>query len=174
MDIIRANAIDPILHLFTDGRDTPTRNGIAFCRELISKIAADGKGRVATVSGRYYAMDRDKRWERTRLAYQAMAFRIAEQNSPDALTAIQQSYDAGVTDEFIKPTVIGDDDSLTIDPGDVLLCFNFRADRMRQLAQAFVKRDLDGADHFRSIRRFALGHHDRVHGRLDRPDLVSS
>ncbi len=151
LDIIRANAIDPILHLFTDGRDTPTRNGIAFCRELIDKVAADGKGRIATVSGRYYAMDRDKRWERTRLAYDAMAFRIAEQNAPDALTAIQQTYDAGVTDEFIKPTVIGDDDSLTIDPGDVLLCFNFRADRMRQLAQAFVKRDFDGADHFRSI-----------------------
>ena len=119
-------------------------------------------------------MDRDKRWERTRLAYDAKAFRIAEQKAPDALTAIQQSYNAGVTDEFIKPTVIGDDDSLTIDPGDVLLCFNFRADRMRQLAQAFVKRDFDGADHFRSIADLRLDNDDRIHGRLDRPDRVSS
>ena len=151
LDIARENAIDPILHLITDGRDTPTQNGISFCRELSDRLAVDGNGRVATVSGRYYAMDRDRRWERTSLAYDAMAFREAERNAPDAQSAIQRSYDAGVTDEFIKPTVVGDDDSLTIDKGDVLLCYNFRADRMRQLAQAFVKRDFDGADQFRPI-----------------------
>lgn len=151
LDIARENAIDPVLHLITDGRDTPTQNGIAFCRELIDRLAFDGNGRVATVSGRYYAMDRDKRWDRTRLAYDAMAFRKAERNAPDALAAIQRSYDAGLTDEFIIPTVVGDDDSLTIDRGDVLLCYNFRADRMRQLAGAFAKRDFAGADQFHPI-----------------------
>ena len=151
LDIARENAIDPVLHLITDGRDTPTQNGVVFCRELLDKIAVDGNGRVATVSGRYYAMDRDRRWGRTRLAYDAMALGKAERRAPDALTAIQQSYDAGVTDEFIKPTVIGNDDSLTIDRGDVLLCYNFRADRMRQLAGAFVKGDFAGADQFRPI-----------------------
>ena len=151
LDIAKDYAIDPVLHVITDGRDTPTHNGISFCRELVDRLAVAGNGRIATVSGRYYAMDRDKRWERTRLAYDAMAFREADCNAPDAQSAIQRSYDAGLTDEFIKPTVIGDDDSLAIDRGDVLLCYNFRADRMRQLAQAYVKRGFDGADQFRPI-----------------------
>ena len=151
MDIARMHGIDPILHLITDGRDTPTRNGIQYCQEMLDKIAADGKGRIATVTGRYYAMDRDKRWERTRQAYDAMAFRRAERWAPDALTAIQQSYDQDVTDEFIPSTLIGNDDSLGIDAGDALLCYNFRADRLRQLSQAFVKRDFDGSEHFQPI-----------------------
>ena len=148
MDIAAANGVDPILHLITDGRDTPTRNGIKYCAELLDKIDRDGVGRVATVSGRYYAMDRDKRWERTQRAFDAMAFRAANVTAPDALTAIQQSYEQGLTDEFIAPTVIGDERDLGMTAGDALLCFNFRADRMRQLAQAFVKRDFDGAERF--------------------------
>ncbi len=151
MDIAKVKGINPVLHLITDGRDTPTRNGIEFCLDVMAKIIADDNGRVATVSGRYYAMDRDQRWDRTRLAYDAMAFRVSEKSATDALTAIQQSYDSGVTDEFIVPTVIGSDDSLKVDAGDMLLSYNFRADRMRQLAQAFVKRDFDGAEHFHSI-----------------------
>ena len=122
-----------------------------FCAELLDKIAADVNGRVSTVSGRYFAMDRDQRWERTQRAYDTMAFRQSEERAPDALTAIKQSYDDGVTDEFIPPTVIGQDESLGIDEGDVLLCYNFRADRMRQLSQAFVKRDFAGAKHFKPI-----------------------
>ena len=151
MNLARENDIDPILHVITDGRDTPTKNGIVFCRELMQKIGADGCGRISTVSGRYYAMDRDKRWDRTRRAYEAMAFRTAERKAPDALAAIQQSYDMSVTDEFIQPTVVGEGEGLTIDSGDVLLCYNFRADRMRQLAAAFVKRDFDGSDNFQPI-----------------------
>ena len=151
MDIAAANGVDPVLHLITDGRDTPTRNGIKYCAELLDKIARDGAGSVATVSGRYYAMDRDRRWERTGRAYDAMAFRASEIRAPDALWAIQQAYDQGVTDEFIAPTVVGDERGLDIVGGDALLCFNFRADRMRQLAQAFVKRDFDGAERFRPI-----------------------
>lgn len=151
MDIAKANGINPILHVITDGRDTPTQNGIEFCQELVDKIEVDDNGRIATVSGRYYAMDRDKRWERTNKAYEAMAFRKGEQTAPDAITAIQQSYDEDVTDEFIVPTVVGDDDSLTIDSGDVILCYNFRADRMRQLGQAFALDDFEGADNFQHI-----------------------
>ena len=156
MDIAQQNAVNPILHLITDGRDTPTQQGIVFCRELLNKIENDEIGRVATVSGRYYAMDRDQRWDRTQKAYDALVFRQGGQRAPDAMTAIQRSYDAGVTDEFILPTVIGEDESLKIDPGDLLLCYNFRADRMRQLAQALVKRDFAGAEHFHPVTDFRL------------------
>ena len=156
LDIAKAHALDPVLHVITDGRDTPSNMGIAFCRDLSDKLAVAGSGRIATVSGRYYAMDRDQRWERTRLAYDAMAFRKADQHAPDALTAIQSSYAAGLSDEFIRPTVIGGDDSLTINKGDVLLCYNFRADRMRQLAQAFVKRDFASAEQFHPIDNLRL------------------
>ena len=145
LDIARQHDIDPVLHLITDGRDTPTQAGLTFCAELLDKTAELGCGRVATVSGRYYAMDRDQRWERTRQAYEAMAFRRSDASAPDAMSAIQASYDKGVTDEFIPPTVIGSGEGLGIAAGDVLLCFNFRADRMRQLAQAFVKRDVASA-----------------------------
>ena len=151
MDIAAANGIDPVLHLITDGRDTPRQNGIKFCTELLDVIAAHGIGRVATVSGRYFAMERDQRWGRTKRAYDAMAFRKSDVQAPDALTAIRQSYEREVTDEFIPPTVVGSDEGLGIDAGDILLCFNFRADRMRQLTQAFVKRDFNGADMFRPI-----------------------
>lgn len=151
LDIAAATGLDPALHLITDGRDTPTQNGLKYCAELQRKIDRVGVGTVATVSGRYYAMDRDRRWERTQRAYDAMAFRASDARAPDALTAIQQSYDAGVTDEFIAPTVIGDGREPGIKSGDVLLCFNFRADRMRQLAAAFVQRDFAGADRFRLI-----------------------
>lgn len=156
MEIAAANEVDPVLHLITDGRDTPTRKGIMYCAELLDRMARDGVGRVATVSGRYYAMDRDQRWERTGRAYDAMAFRVSEIRASDALTAIQQSYDQGVTDEFIAPTVVGDETGLGISSGDALLCFNFRADRMRQLTQAFVKRDFDGAERFRPIAELRL------------------
>jgi len=151
MDIAKDNDIDPVVHVITDGRDTPTNMGIEFAQDLVDKIEEDDNGRIASVSGRYYAMDRDKRWDRTNQAYRAMAFRDAEHTAPDAITAIQQSYDKDVTDEFIEPTVVGDDDSLTIDEGDVILCYNFRADRMRQISQAFALTDFDGADTFEHI-----------------------
>ena len=151
LDIARQNDIDPLLHLITDGRDTPTQAGITFCAELLDKVAELGCGCVATVSGRYYAMDRDQRWQRTRQAYDAMAFRRSDASAPDALSAIQASYAKGVTDEFIPPTVIGRGDGLGIGAGDVLLCFNFRADRMRQLAGAFVKRDVAATADFQPI-----------------------
>lgn len=151
LGIADVNKIDPILHLITDGRDTPTQNGIKFCADLLERIAALGCGRVATVSGRYYAMDRDQRWGRTQRAYDAMAFRKSDVTATDPLTAIRQAYAQGMTDEFIPPTVVGDDENLGINPGDALLCFNFRADRMRQLTRAFVQRDFEGVDAFEPI-----------------------
>ena len=151
LDIAKARDINPVLHLITDGRDTPTQKGIEFCRALLNKIKAEQNGRIGSVSGRYYAMDRDRRWERTRQAYEAMAFRQSEQTASDALTAIQTAYNRGLTDEFIPPTVVGADDSLRIEDGDVLLCYNFRADRMRQLAQSFAASDFEAAADFRPI-----------------------
>ena len=148
LDIAAENGIDPVLHLITDGRDTPPRSSLKFCAELLDKIERDGVGRVATVSGRYYAMDRDRRWERTQRAYDAIAYHDSDATAPDALTAIQQAYNQGETDEFIAPTVIGGDSALGLSKGDVLLCYNFRADRMRQLAASFVQRDFAGAERF--------------------------
>lgn len=151
LDIAAAQGVDPILHLITDGRDTPPKSAFAFCVHLLEKIERAGVGRVASVSGRYYAMDRDKRWERTRRAYDAIARRQSDARAAAATTAIQQAYDRGVTDEFIAPTVIGDNPELGFSAGDVLLCYNFRADRMRQLAAAFVRRDFEGAERFPPI-----------------------
>jgi len=144
LDILRGEGIDPVIHIITDGRDTPTESGIGFTRKLQNYIAENEHGRIATVSGRYYAMDRDKRWERTKKAYDAMIYRRVERRAPTAEAAIQQSYDEGITDEFIIPVIVGDDDSLTIDQGDVVLCFNFRADRMRQLVTVLAYADVPG------------------------------
>jgi 2,3-bisphosphoglycerate-independent phosphoglycerate mutase len=151
IDVAQENDLDPVIHVITDGRDTPTQNGIGFLADLNDKIAEAGVGRISTVSGRYHAMDRDRRWERTEKAYNAIAFRKAEKSAPTAKEAIQNSYDEGTTDEFIEPAIIGDDDSLTVDPGDMLLFYNFRSDRMRQLTQAFTMDNFEGADHFDKI-----------------------
>jgi 2,3-bisphosphoglycerate-independent phosphoglycerate mutase len=134
------------VHLFTDGRDTMPQSGIEFARDLLAFMAERQIGRVASVVGRYYAMDRDKRWERTKQAYDLLTKGVGRP-TPDALTAIQRSYDEGVTDEFIKPAVIVDEAGqpmATIGDGDAIVCFNFRADRVRQISRAFTLPDFDG------------------------------
>ncbi len=134
------------VHLFTDGRDTMPQSGIEFARDLLAFMAERQIGRVASVVGRYYAMDRDKRWERTRQAYDLLTKGVGRP-APDVLTAIQRSYDEGVTDEFIKPAVIVDEAGqpvATIGDGDAVVCFNFRADRVRQISRAFTLPDFDG------------------------------
>lgn len=150
LEIAQAAGINPVLHIITDGRDTPTQQAEHFCADLCARLADQGVGRIATVSGRYYAMDRDQRWERTQRAYAAMVERQAESQAPDAMTAIRQAYAAGLSDEFISPTVIAGED-LAIDAGDALLCFNFRADRMRQLCRAFSTRDFAVAEDFAPV-----------------------
>jgi len=123
------------IHAFTDGRDTSPTSGLGFVRALEKTMAEIGVGQIRTVSGRYYAMDRDKRWERTKRAYDA----IVEANGPKAVgagDAIERSYAAAVTDEFVVPTVIGE--PAPMEPGDAVVFFNFRSDRGRQLTEALA------------------------------------
>jgi len=130
------------VHAFTDGRDTDPKSGLGFVRDLQAHLDKT-TGRIASVSGRYYAMDRDKRWERVQLAYNAMVRGVGEKGT-DALAAIEQSYHAGITDEFIKPTVIVGEDQqplALIKDGDYALCFNFRTDRCREITEVLTQRD---------------------------------
>jgi 2,3-bisphosphoglycerate-independent phosphoglycerate mutase len=135
-----------VLHAMLDGRDTPPQSGLAFLRETLARI--EGKAQLASVSGRYYGMDRDNRWERTALWYDAAVRGIA-QVEPDALAALQRSYDAGVHDEFVTPWVMPGPDGAALAPmrdGDALVCFNFRSDRMRQSLRALAFPDFSGFD----------------------------
>ena len=136
------------IHAFTDGRDTDPKSGLGFIRELQQHLDKTGGARIATVSGRYYAMDRDKRWERVKLAYDALANGTGPQ-AADAISTIESSYAAGITDEFIKPTVIiGKDQQpiATIKDGDSVICFNFRTDRCREITQVLTQTDFPEQD----------------------------
>ena len=141
----RAGLEKVFVHAFTDGRDTLPRSGLEYMQDLEAAMAEIGVGRVASVIGRYYAMDRDRRWERTKLAYDAMVHGVGTP-ATSAQEAIQQSYAADITDEFIKPVVIqhAGQPLATIREGDSVICFNFRADRVRQITRAFVLEDFDG------------------------------
>jgi len=144
LNMAQQHGIEPVLHMITDGRDTSPHSGREFLRELEAFLRNEAPGRIASVSGRYFAMDRDKRWDRTQKAFDAMAHR-AGKTAPSASEAITQAYEAGETDEFITPTVVvGNDDQLLIAPGDTVICFNFRADRMRQLVRLLINAELDG------------------------------
>jgi 2,3-bisphosphoglycerate-independent phosphoglycerate mutase len=125
------------LHAFTDGRDTPPRSAGRYLPDLLARV--DGVATPATVSGRYYAMDRDGRWDRTRLAYDAIGHAVGEL-APDATTAVTAAYQRGEGDEFVRPTVV--DGYAGMADGDVAVHLNFRADRARQLTQALA------LDHF--------------------------
>jgi 2,3-bisphosphoglycerate-independent phosphoglycerate mutase len=134
------------IHSFTDGRDSSPTGGIEFMRHLEARAKEVGgrhAAKVATVSGRYYAMDRDNRWDRTGSAYMAMT-RGEGLHADSALAAIQQSYDKNVTDEFILPTVIMEEGHpvTTVQAGDAVIHYNFRPDRARQLSKAFVLPEL--------------------------------
>ena len=130
----REDVPDVIVHAFTDGRDTNPDSGAAFLAEVEQWMKSTG-GRVATVSGRYYAMDRDRRWERTKLAYDAIVHARAETpRAENAEAAVLAAYGRGETDEFITPTLVGEEG--TVRDGDVVLFFNFRPDRARQLCRA--------------------------------------
>ncbi len=130
------------VHAFTDGRDTDPKSGLGFIKELEEHLNKT-TGKIATVSGRYYAMDRDKRWERIKLAYDAMVNGTGEK-SDDAVKAIEESYSKNITDEFIKPTVIISNNQpiATIKNDDVVICFNFRTDRCREITQVLTQTDI--------------------------------
>jgi len=134
---------DVFIHAFTDGRDTDPKSGLGFIKDLQSHLN-ETVGKIASVSGRYYAMDRDKRWERVKMAYDALVNGAGEK-ATDAVQAIENSYKKNITDEFIKPCVIVDEAQqplAKIQDGDVVICFNFRTDRCREITQVLTQIDL--------------------------------
>ncbi len=134
-----------VLHAFTDGRDTDPQAGADYVRDVQSAIDAAGVGVIGSVVGRYWAMDRDKRWERTEKAYRLLTQGVGT-SYEDPAAYLEASYADGVTDEFVEPGVRGDGDGTRVEDGDALVFFNFRSDRGRQLTQAFTEADFDGFD----------------------------
>ncbi|MEM6645978.1 MAG: 2,3-bisphosphoglycerate-independent phosphoglycerate mutase [Bacteroidota bacterium] len=134
-----------VVHAFTDGRDTDPHGGLGYVQHLQAQMDAIGVGRIGTVVGRYYAMDRDTRWERTGLAYRLLVDGEGE-GFVDAASAVQASYDEGTTDEFILPRRIdyANGRNVLVEGGDAVVFFNFRADRARQLTRAFTEAGFDG------------------------------
>ncbi len=142
LDAAKENDLENVyVHAFTDGRDVDPKSGYGFISEL-EEYLAKTTGKLATVTGRYYAMDRDKRWERVKLAYDAVVHGNGTQTK-NVLKDIEQSYEEDVTDEFIKPLIVSENGKpvATIKDGDVVLFFNFRTDRGRQLTQALSQED---------------------------------
>ena len=129
------------IHCFLDGRDVSPTSGKGFVQELCDKCAEIGVGKIATVMGRYYAMDRDKRWERVQMAYDAMVYGEGIHNA-DPVDAVAKSYANGVTDEFVEPVVC--DSEGTIGDNDSVIFFNFRPDRAREITRAIVDPEFDG------------------------------
>jgi 2,3-bisphosphoglycerate-independent phosphoglycerate mutase len=131
------------VHAFMDGRDTLPTNGAGYLEQLQQKMREYNSGKIATVNGRYYAMDRDRRWERIAKAYNAMVFSAAEGGKrPDPVQGMKDSYNNGVTDEFVVPFVCTDKGGqplATIHDEDACICFNFRADRVRQITRALTR-----------------------------------
>ena len=130
------------VHAFMDGRDTDPKSGKGFLKEILEHLGGSN-GKVASVIGRYYAMDRDKRWERVKLAYDLLVNGKGEK-SQDPVSAIENSYQEGVTDEFIKPVIVTDQQGGAIgkiEEGDIVICFNFRTDRGRQITQVLTQED---------------------------------
>jgi 2,3-bisphosphoglycerate-independent phosphoglycerate mutase len=148
--------IEPILHVITDGRDTPPESALAYARELEAYLAANHPGIIASVAGRYYTMDRDKRWARTEIGYRDIALHDGYhetagspmRTSPTLTAALEGSYLQKVTDEFVLPVAIDTGArNVLVEPGDTLIFFNFRADRMRQIVASFALPEHDGFPH---------------------------
>jgi len=147
LKMARENKVGEVfVHVFLDGRDTSPTNGVEYVKALQQKMREYNVGRVASVSGRYYAMDRDNRWQRTQLAYDAIVNGEGVKSN-DPVAAIKNSYNQGVTDEFVVPIVITDPEGHptgTIRSDDAVMFFNFRADRARQMTRALTHSDFDG------------------------------
>lgn len=141
----RENVKKVYVHCFMDGRDLPPTSGAGYVRELEDFIKRNGVGKIASVCGRYYAMDRDNRWERVSKAYDMLT--LGEGNyACGAAEAVEESYRGGVTDEFVLPTVIAENGRpvATVDRGDSIIFYNFRPDRARELTRALSQKDFDG------------------------------
>jgi 2,3-bisphosphoglycerate-independent phosphoglycerate mutase len=145
LDVCKKENVQQVfVHAFTDGRDCDPRSGLGFIKELEAHLKKT-VGKIATASGRYYAMDRDKRWQRVKLAYDAMVNGKGE-TAKSAVEAIENSYKKNITDEFIFPVVISPDSQnpiATIKEDDAVICFNFRTDRCRQITRVLTQEDME-------------------------------
>jgi 2,3-bisphosphoglycerate-independent phosphoglycerate mutase len=142
IELCKRHGARPVLHMVTDGRDTPPKSAISYLKDVEKSLTKAG-GAIATVTGRYYAMDRDRRWDRTEKAFRAFVY--GEGRPADsARQAIEAAYEAGETDEFIMPTVIAGAER--IQPGDQVISFNFRKDRPRQMVKALGVREFEDFD----------------------------
>ena len=176
--IAKAEGISNLfIHAFTDGRDTDPKGGKDYLRDLQQHLAQT-TGKVASVVGRYYAMDRDNRWERVKLAWDLLVKGVGTR-ATDPVAALDASYAAGITDEFVKPVVITGEDGAplaTIKDGDVVICFNFRTDRGRQITQALTQQDFHEQDmHKLNLHYITLTNYDDtfkdVRVMFDKPNL---
>lgn len=148
VDMAKERGVEDLaVHAFFDGRDTPPKAGASYLKTLLDHMDKQGLGRVVTLSGRYYAMDRDNRWDRVEKAYRAMTDLDFEgERTKDPLAAVLASYEAGVTDEFILPVMVTDEEGRALGPvkeGDSFIFFNFRPDRARELTRAFCQPGFD-------------------------------
>jgi 2,3-bisphosphoglycerate-independent phosphoglycerate mutase len=149
LDLAKREGVERVaIHAFLDGRDTLPKSALGYMQQLLDYIRKVGSpARIASVSGRYYAMDRDRRWDRTELAYRAIV--LGEGTAvTDPLDAIRQAYESGKTDEFILPVVVSEREKpiAPMRDGDAVICFNYRSDRMRQIVRALIEPDFDGFD----------------------------
>ena len=142
LELAKRSGIEVLIHCLMDGRDTPPKSGGDYIAELETEIGRIGVGSIATVSGRYYAMDRDNRWDRVEMAYRAIVSAVGEK-AASAAAAVQNSYDRELTDEFILPTVVDGVDGRLRD-NDGFIFFNFRSDRAREITRALALPDFDG------------------------------
>ncbi len=143
LELCAQNNIDPYIHVMLDGRDTPPKEGSVYVEKLMAKIKELGKGKIASIMGRFYGMDRDSRWERTKLAYDAMVG-LSEETFTDPLEVVQRGYNKGEDDQFFVPRVCVDDKGEPVGPiktDDAVLFWNFREDRARQLTKVFVLKE---------------------------------
>lgn len=145
LELAERHDVEPVLHLITDGRDTPAKSGLGFVEKLESYLEAH-PGIVASVSGRYYTMDRDKRWQRTQQGYNVIVNHegVEGRSAKSASAALQQSYQEDTTDEFVKATAIETDKDVKVESGDCIIFYNFRADRMRQMVTILTDQSFDG------------------------------
>ena len=149
LDLAKRDGLERVaIHAFLDGRDTLPKSALGFMQELVDQIRKIGSpAKIASVSGRYYAMDRDRRWDRTELAYRAI---VLGEGTPvtDPLDAIRKAYESGKTDEFMLPVVVTENGKpvAPMKDGDAVICFNYRSDRMRQIVRALIDPGFDGFD----------------------------
>jgi 2,3-bisphosphoglycerate-independent phosphoglycerate mutase len=149
LELTKREGVDRVaIHAFLDGRDTMPKSGLGYVQELLEYIRKTGiPAKIASISGRYYAMDRDRRWDRTELAYRAIVEGEGTQVT-DPLAAIRHAYESGKTDEFMLPVVVAENGEpvAPMRDGDQVICFNYRSDRMRQIVRSLIDPGFDGFD----------------------------